>query len=295
MESVNFKNMFSLYNIKKFIIVNIGVLILSIALHFFLVPSNLAVGGAAGLAILLASVFKFLSVSGTLLFINIFLIVLGFFTIGKEFGAYTIYASVALSAFLRIFEVFTPMKVPFTDDVFLNLVFGIFIQGIGVGLVLNKGASTGGTDIVAKIVEKYTHFSFGNGLVMSDGIITLGACLVYGPKLGMYALMGVIMNSLIIDKMLAGFDSKYNITIISEKLEDINQIILIDLFRGSTIYVAEGGYSHKTKKILTTIVDRKDYILLREFVKRADSNAFMYISHITEVEGRGFTYEQKKK
>lgn len=287
------RNFFTFPSLKKFFLVNLGVFVVCIGLHYFLIPSDLAVGGASGFAMLMASIFQKFSVSTTLLFVNTILIILGILTIGKSFGAYTIYASIAMSGFLKIMEVTTPMPKPFIDDLILNLIYGIFIQGIGIGLVLNRGASTGGTDIVAKIIEKYTNFSFGSGLAFTDGVITLGATIIYGPEKGMYALLGVILNSVIIDKMLAGFDSKFNVTIVSDKLNVINKYILVDLYRGSTIYLAQGGYSEKEKKILTTILDRRDYIKLRQFIKKTDEDAFVYISKISEVEGRGFTFEQK--
>lgn len=278
---------------KKFLLASLGTFIVSAALHLFLIPFNLAVGGASGFAIVLSAIFPNIPISLTLLVINIALLILGFITIGKEFGAFTVYCSVFMSVSLAFLEKVYPMTSPFTDDLLINLIFGIFIQGIGMSVVLNSGASTGGSDIVAKIIEKYTRFSFGGGLAFTDGIITLLAFIVYGAKLGMYALLGVLVNSLIIDKMIQGFNSKFNITIISDKIDEINDYILVDLFRGSTIYIAEGGYTKNNKRILTTVVDRADYISLKNYIKNIDPNAFVFVSTISEVEGRGFTYETK--
>lgn len=279
------------FNLKRFFLVNVGLLILVAGLYFFLIPSNLAVGGASGIAMLLNAVIPKIPVSVFLLVVNIFLFALGFVTIGRDFGGYTIYASLAMSGMLRLFEHLFPMDGPLTDDLFINLIFGIFIQGIGMGIVLNQGASTGGTDIIAKIVDKYTRFTFGNGLIMSDGSVTLGAAFIYGPKLGMYALLGIIINALVIDKMLAGFDTQYAITVSSREWKAINDFIITDLYRGTTIYHAEGGYSGHERKMIHTVVDRQQYVLLREFVRKTDSRAFLYVSNVTEVEGEGFTYE----
>jgi len=255
-----------------------------------LVPSNLATGGASGFSILLTSVID-IPISIILLVINTILLVLGLVTIGMHFSAMTIYVITVMSAFLRIMEIFSPMNTPITDDLFINLMFGILISSIGMSIVLNSGGSTGGTDILAKIIEKYTKFSFGNGLVICDGLITLGACFIYGPKLGMYALLGVIMNSFMIDRFIEGFNSKYNITIISEKIDIINDFIIKDLGRGSTIYIAQGGYSNEQRKILNSIMDRKEYIKLHNFVKKTDDRAFLFLSKISEIEGNGFTYD----
>lgn len=285
------KNILSINNLKKILIITVGVFIISLGLYFFMIPNNLAAGGATGFAILISSFLKKLPISLIILLLNIILNVTGIIFIGREFGAYTIYASVILSLFLRIFEVFIPITSPISDDLFINLIFGILLQGVGVGLVINTGASTGGTDVLGKIIEKYTRLSFGTSLAIIDGFITIGAILRFGPTVGMYALLGVAMNSLIIDKMLQGFNSKYNITIISDNVDVINKFILNDITRGSTIYSAEGGYSSAPKKILTTVVDRKDYIVLREFVRSIDEKAFMFIYPVSEVEGEGFTYD----
>lgn len=278
------------FNFKRFFLINIGIFVMVCGLYFFLIPNNLAVGGASGLAMLLNAVIPKIPVSIFLLAINIVLFGAGFLSIGKDFGGYTIYASFAMSFMLNMFEKLIPMDGPFSDDLFINLIFGIFIQGFGMGIVLNQGASTGGTDIIAKIVDKYTKFSFGNGLIMSDGAITLGAAFIYGANLGMYALLGIIINALVIDKMLSGFDSQYQITITSKEWSSINQYILKDLNRGTTIYIAEGGYSGRERKMIQTVLDRDQYVLLREYVRGVDSHAFMYVSTVSEVEGEGFTW-----
>ena len=283
---------FSLANLRKFFIINVGVFIVSIALHFFLVPDELAVGGSTGLAILISSAFPNISMSGILLVINSILLVIGLFALGKVFGVYTIYSTFATSFFLKLLEVFYPMNGPLTDDIFIDLFFGILIRSIGLAFVLNEGASTGGTDIIGMIVKKYTNFSIGAGLAFSDGLITLGALIIYGPKIGMYSLFGVFMNSVMVDKILAGFDSKFSLTISSDKIEEINDFILNDIERGSTIYNAEGGYSHDNRIILTTVVSRKDYIRLKNYVAEIDQSAFVYVSQVNEVSGIGFTLEK---
>lgn len=282
----------SSFNIKRFLFVNIGVILVALGLHFFLVPNSLAVGGTSGLSIEINHLFPFIPVPYILTALNTILVVIGFIFIGADFGFYTVYASISLGVFLWLLELVVPLNQSLVEgDIFINLIFGIFIQAIGIGIVVNQGASTGGTDIVAKIVETYTRFSFGQGLIMSDGVVTLLATLLYGPKLGMYALLGAIINSTVIDKMIAGFDTKYHITIITNKIEEINQFILVDLYRGSTLYEAKGGYKGDARTIIVTVVDKKDYVKLKEFIRKTDKEAFMYVSNVTEVEGYGFTYE----
>ena len=230
-------------DLKKFLIINVGLAILTAGLYFFLMPSNLAVGGATGLAMVLSHLIPSIPMGVILAVINIILFITAFLVLGKEFGGLTVYSSLALSAMIALLELFVPMTQPFTDDLFINLIFGILIAGVGMGIVFNQNASTGGTDIIAKIINKYLHLDIGKSLLAADFFITLFAGLVFGARLGMYALLGIVINSFVIDKMIAGFNVKINMIIISDQIDAINEFILVDVFRGTTIYHATGGYS----------------------------------------------------
>lgn len=276
------------FNLKRFLLINIGLIILAFGLHFFLIPSNLAVGGTSGLAMVINSLIPSISIGLMLGIINFILFIIAFIMFGKEFGGYTVYTSLALSGLLSLFEIWLPMKIPYIDDLFINLIFGILITGIGMGIIFNENASTGGTDIVARIINKYSHIEIGKSLLLADFLITLFAGLVFGPRLGMYALLGVIINSFVIDKMIEGFNRKISMFIISNKFELINRYILEEMERGTTIYHATGGYSNEDKRIINTIVSRGEYIKIRDFIRSVDNRAFVSISHVTEVEGEGF-------
>jgi len=277
--------------IKKFMIVNIGLIILTCGMYFFLIPSNLAVGGTTGLAMVISYLVPEIPISIFLGIINVFLLILAFIIFGKAFGANTIYSSLAISGMLAVLEFTIPMNQPFTDDLFINLIFGIFITGVGMGIVFNQNASTGGTDIIAKIINKFAHIDIGKSLLIADFFIVLFASFVFGARLGMYALLGVVINSFVIDKMISGFNIKINMLIISDEYESINKFILDEVGRGTTIYHATGGYSEEEKSILNTIVSRREYIRIRDFVRSKDERAFLSISYITEVEGEGFTFD----
>ena len=279
------------FDFKRFLFINIGLVILGCGLYFFLLPSSLAVGGATGLAMVISSLIPSISYGLLLGVINIFLFILAFIFLGKEFGGYTLYSSFALSGIISLLEYLAPMTEPFTDDLFINLIFGILIAGVGMGIVFNNNASTGGTDIVAKIINKYFHIDMGKSLLIPDFFITLFAGFVFGPRLGMYSLLGVVINSFVIDKMISGFNVKINMIIISNEFDTINKYIIDELNRGTTIYHATGGYSNEDKRIINTIVERSEYIKIRDFVRDIDKRAFVSISHITEVEGEGFTFD----
>ena len=279
------------FDFKRFLFINLGLIILACGLYFFLLPSNLAVGGATGLAMVISNLIPSISYGLLLGVINIFLFILAFIFLGKEFGGYTLYSSFALSGILGVLEYLAPMTAPFTDDLFINLIFGILIAGVGMGIVFNNNASTGGTDIVAKIINKYFRIDMGKSLLIPDFFITLFAGFVFGPRLGMYSLLGVVINSFVIDRMISGFNVKINMMIISNEFDAINKYIIDELNRGTTIYHATGGYSNEDKRIINTIVERSEYIKIRDFVKDIDKRAFVSISHITEVEGEWFTFD----
>lgn len=279
------------FDIKRFLLINFGLLIMTCGLYFFLIPSDLAVGGATGLAMVISALIPQIPMGVILGIINVILFVMAFILIGKDFGGYTVYASFALSAIIAIFEFVVPMAEPFTDDLFINLIFGILIAGVGMGFVFNQNASTGGTDIVAKIINKYTRIKIGMSLLIADFLITLFAAYVFGPRQGMYALLGIVINSFVIDYMIAGFNVKINMNIISKEKDKINQFILDEIGRGTTIFHATGGFSNENRDILNTIVSRSEYIKIRDYVKEVDDLAFISIYKVTEVEGEGFTWE----
>ena len=249
------------FDFKRFFMINLGILIISFGLYFFLMPSSLATGGATGLAIVLNHIIP-IPMGIILGIINVFLFILAFAILGRDFGGYTLYASLSLSLIITLLETILPINQPLTDDLFINLVFGVLIIGVGMG----------------------------KSLLMSDFLISLFAALVFGARLGMYALLGTIINSLIIDKMIAGFNVKINMTIISNEFDSINKYIHEEIVRGTTIYHATGGYSNQDRKIINTIVSRSEYIKIRKFIKLVDSKAFVSISYISEVEGEGFTF-----
>lgn len=277
-------------DLRRLLLTTLGSTMVVLSLHFFLIPSHLAVGGASGLAILLSKIVRFFDTGQILLVLNVILFAMGFYFLGANFGFYTLYSALYLAGLLWLMESLAPVSHAVTDDTLINLIFGVGISSTGIAIVINQGASTGGTDIVAKIIEKYTRLSFGGGLMLTDGLITLGAGIIFSPKAGMYSLLGVVINSLVIDRFLQGFDSKFAVTIITKEFERVNNLILKDLNRGTTIYRATGGFSNVERAVLTTVLDRRSYVKLKQAIKEIDAHAFMYVSNVNEVEGEGFTF-----
>lgn len=275
-------------SLKRFIRINIGIAIMAAGLYLFLIPSNLAVGGVTGLAMVIQRYIPNLNLGLLMAVFNILLFIVAFLVIGKDFGGYTIYTSFMLSAMIGVFEYLLPTYNGITDDILLNLIFGILIQGSGMAIIFYENASTGGTDIIAKILNMFTGLGIGKALFLSDALITLAAGFAFGPVLGLYAFLGILINGLIIDKIIAGFDTKIQAMIISDHHAEISDYIHETLGRGTTYLKGVGGYSLNDKKILSVILNRKEYMKLKHQIKIIDSMSFVSVTFVHEVFGEGF-------
>lgn len=274
--------------IKQFIFVNIGLIILALSLHLFLIPNNLAVGGVTGFAMVLNTFISGLTVGQLILIMNVILLIIGFIFIGMKFVVNTIYSSLALSSMMILLEKFYPVNKPFTDDLFIELIFGIVIGAVGMAIVFEQNASTGGTDIIAKILNKYFHFDIGKSLLMADFIVTILAAYTFGFKMGMYAVLGIIMNGIVIDTVIEGFNICKKVEIVSFKGDKIKEFIINELGRGATLYIAKGAYTNDEKEVITTIVNKKEFIRLKNYIKETDRKAFVTTYNIHETLGEGF-------
>lgn len=276
--------------IKSYAMMHTGLFIMAAGLYFFLVPANLAVGGVTGLAMVLQFFFNDINLGLLMLVFNILLFGLAFIMIGKAFGSKTVYCSLLLSAIMGGFEWLLPLTRPLIDDVLINLIFGIIIQGIGMAIVFYENASTGGTDIVAKIINAFTGIPIGKALFLSDALITLAAGLIFGLELGLYAFLGILINGLLIDRVIESFDQKVQVLIVSENFHAINAYINEELVRGTTMFSGVGGYSKTHKNLINVVLSKKEYLKLKQFVASSDPRAFVTASMVHEVIGEGFSY-----
>ncbi len=274
--------------IKEYITITIGFIIVALGLTIFLLPSKLAVGGVSGLSLIINTHYEFLSVGFLLILINSILFVIGFFTLGPAFGAKSIYASLGLSGSIWLIQKFFPNIKPLTDDLFINLIFGMLVASTGMSLVLYQNASTGGTDILAKILNKYFQIPIGRSLLFVDFFVTILAGLTFGPRLGLYALLGVIMNGMIIDNMIAGFGTKINVHIVSENPSIVREFITNNLLRGATLFKAEGAYTNETKTVIVAVMSKREFIRLKKHIELNDSSAFVTANVVHTVLGQGF-------
>lgn len=275
---------------KTFLLINFGLLITALGTHFFLIPSDLAAGGVTGLAIIINDLLPQLPVGLIMIIFNVFLFVLAFVIIGKEFGGLTIYNSLLLSALIYLFELTFPMDAPLINNLLVNLIYGILICSAGMGIIFNQNASTGGTDIIAKIISKFTHLDIGKSLFIADSVVIIGAIAVLGIEIGLYSLLGVLINSTLIDKVISGFNTKYQIAIISEKDDIINRFITEEMNRGVTLLSGVGGYSKAEKNVIHTVIPRSEYGILKKKVMEIDPKAFIWVNLVNEVHGEGYTF-----
>lgn len=274
--------------IRDYMMITFGIMLVAAGVYFFLMPNNLATGGVNGLGIIISS-YTGLPVGALMMIMNIILFIIAFIVIGPNFGMKTIYASLGLSGIIWILEKVYPISQPLAgDDLMLQLIFGILISGAGMGIVFNQNASTGGTDVIAKIINKFFHINIGKAVLMSDFLITLLAGVTFGIRLGLYALLGVVINSFVIDTVIEGVNVCKNVVIISSKGDMIKGFIINELERGATVYYAKGAYSGREKEVITSVVSRKEFIRLRDYIKDIDDGAFITVNNVHEAFGEGF-------
>lgn len=272
--------------IKDFTLITMGVLLVGISVVYFFQPNNIAAGGVSGLAIIINYYIPSISIGPLILIMNFILYIVAFVVIGSKFGGKSIYASLALSVAIWALEKYIPFNV--TNDLMLATIFGTLIAASGLAIVFNANASTGGTDILAKILNRYFHFNIGRALLMVDFIVTFLGAITFGINVGLYALLAVIISGIAIDKIIAGFNICSEVTIISSKNNDISRYILDELERGCTFIKGVGAFTGKDTALLYTVLGRSEFIKLKRYISSVDKNAFITVGEVHEVMGEGF-------
>ena len=273
---------------KDFLLINIGLILVGIGICIFKIPNNFATGGVSGLAIIISSFFPRIDVGPMMLIINLLLLLVGFLFLGRDFGSKTIYSSFALSGIVWFIQKTFPIKASLTGELMLELIYSIIFPAVGSAIIFYCNASTGGTDIIAKIISKFTKLDIGKTLLLSDFIIAAGAGAAFGIRIGMYSVLGLIIKAFMIDLVLDGLNVKKQMVIISSKPDEIKNYIVNIINRGATIYKAEGGFTNKQEIVISTVLNRRQAIRLRTFIRSVDRSAFITISNTSEIIGKGF-------
>lgn len=275
-------------NFWSFLWILIGGLLVAIGTYFFLAPNHIAAGGISGAAIIINSIFPSIPIGLSMMAMEVVLFITGVLVIGPIFGGKTIFCSFSISGMVLLLEKLYPNVQPLGNDVLVQLIFGILICGLGMGIVFNQDASTGGTDIIAKIINKYFKISIGKSLLASDIVITMAAIAVFGIDKGLYAILGVLITSTVVDKVIASLNTYKQVAIISKEGTDIKNYIVDELERSATIYYAKGAYHNNESEVITTILDRKQFSKLKDYIKNIDARAFITVNEVNEVLGEGF-------
>ncbi len=275
-----------LSTIKEYAILTCATLIIAIAVFFFLVPSNASVSSISGLSIVLKN-FIPLSVAQITMILNVILLIIAFFTCGGEFGAKTIYTSILLPLFIGIFEKVFPDNISLTGSDILDVACYIFTVSIGLAILFNRNASSGGLDIVAKILNIYLHIDLGRALSISGMVIACSSALVYDKRTVALSILGTYLNGIILDHYIFDQNIKRRVCIVSlHHAEEIRLFILNTLHSGATFYDATGAYNYETHKEIITIVDRQEYRQLMDFIEKVDPSAFVTVYNVNHMRYR---------
>ena len=277
-----------LRTVYEYFIITVAIEILVAGIYFFVFPNHFSFGGVSGFA----SVFSVLTGLHATTFANIvncFLLVLGFIFLGREVGIRTVYATLVMSVTLSLLEKYVPMPSPITDQPLLELVFAVMLPAFASAILFDISASSGGSDIIAMILRKYTSINIGTALLIVDAAAVVLAFFVFGPSVGLFSLLGLVSKSLGIDSITESINRCKCFTVVCDNPEPLCDYIIKNLHRGATVYEARGAYSNMPKTVIMTTMKPYQAIQLRNFIRSADPSAFIQISNSSEIIGQGFT------
>ena len=274
--------------LKSYLIITAGTIIMAAGIYFFKFPNNFSTGGVSALSMILTALFPILTAGQYMMIINILLLIVGLLVFGKNFAVKTIYSSLLLSVCTRVFEVIVPLAQPLTNEKFLELIFAIGLTAIGSALIFNEAASSGGTDIIAMILKKFTNLNIGRALLCSDIILVAASLWVFDISTGMFSILGLVMKAFVVDNVIDGINLSKCFTIITDKDKEICEFINTELHRGATVSVCSGAFTGEDRRMIITVLNRNQAVLLKQFIKKTDKNAFTMITNSSDILGKGF-------
>ena len=273
---------------KEMAYLNIGTFLMAVGVYFFKFPNNFTTGGVSGMSILLAPFFPALSTSVMNLILNIVLLVVGLFFLGRSFGIRTAYSSIMFSLMMLVFERVVPMNAPMTGQPLLELMFAVGIPAVGAALLFDANASSGGTDVLAMLMKKYSHINIGLALGLVDLVVAVGACFVFGMETGLFSIFGLFVKSVLVDAVMDNLRTYKVFHIVTDNPDPICDYIMNRLHHSATVYEGEGSFTHQKHKIIMTVVNRSQAVKLQLFVRANDTHSFITISSSSEIIGKGF-------
>ena len=274
--------------LREFALLTLGTALVAIGVYFFKFPNRFSTGGVTGIAVLLSAVFPAVSSSTFASVINILFLILGFAVLNRGFGVRTVYCSLLFSALLSGLEWLGPMSGPLTDQKMLELFFAVIFPAIGSGILFNMQGSTGGTDILAMILRKFTSLDIGRALLYVDVLIAGSTLFLIDIETGLYSLLGLILKSVLVDTVIESLNRKKSFIVVTSCPKAVCAFITDTLKRSATVWQAEGAYTHQEKWVVLTALSRAQAVALRRCLKETDPQAFMVITNSSEIFGKGF-------
>jgi len=273
--------------VKSLFIQTVSTLIIAAGIYLFKFPNNFTFGGITGLAVLIAKA-GFMTASDFTMAANLVLLLIGLFVLGKKFAVNTAYCSILLSFSLWLMERIYPLNTPLTNEPMLELAFAIALPSFGSAILFNMGTSSGGTDIIAMILKKYTRFDIGRALLMTDLLITIAGCFMFDIKTGLYSFLGLAIRSFMIDNFIESFNLSKYFNVVCKNPEPICEYIVNQVGRGATICEAKGAFSGEDRYLVLTALNRMQAVRVRNYIKQLEPDAFILISNTSEIIGKGF-------
>ena len=268
--------------IKEFAIITFGAILAATAIYFFMLPLNIAIGSGSAIAMML-STFIPLPISMLSLGLNVILLIVGFILIGREFGIKTVYAAILVPLMIGLYEILFPNFKSLTNDPLIDVICYTIIVGMGMALLFSCNASSGGLDIVAKILNKYTHMDIGTAVSVSGVVVAASSFFFYDTKIAVVSILGTYFGGMVVDKFIFGLNIKRRVCVISEKLDDIVQFVLHELHSGATINEIIGAYDMTRRREVIVIVNKQEYKRLMDYVKKLDPKAFVTVYAVNEI------------
>jgi len=275
------KNMVKKF-LKEYTVITFGAVLAAAAIYFFMLPSHVAVGSGSALAMVLSN-FIPLPVSMISLILNVFLLIMGFLLIGPEFGAKTVYTAVLLPLVLGLFEQIFPNFQSLTQDPLLDTLCYVLVVGIAMAILFSCNASSGGLDIVAKIMSKYLRMGLGTAISVSGILVALSSAVCYDTKTVVLSVLGTYFGGMVVDWFIFGLNLKRRVCVLSSHIDEITNFVLHDLHSGATLYESIGAYDHTARTELVAIVDKQEYRRLMEYIKKTDPTAFVTVISVNEL------------
>lgn len=277
-------------HVKEFLLMSLGTALVSIGVYFFKFPNNFSMGGVSGLSVLLGELVRVPGLTPSVFnsIINTLFLVLGFVFLNRGFGFKTVYCSLLYAGLTQVFEILVPLSAPLTTNKMLEAFFAIILPALGSGILFNLNASTGGTDIAAMILKKYTGLDVGRALLLSDIVIAAAALFVFDIETGLFSLLGLVLKSVLVDSVIESINRRKSLTIITSQPEVSMVFITQTLGRGATVWEGQGAYTHQKHWIVLTVLSRGQAVVLRRYLKEKDPGAFLLVSNSSEIFGKGF-------